>query len=732
MSARRIADRELAAPAGAGAGGHTTGIGERFGAALASPIGILLVVPGLVAAVGLFLTLLGQRALHDSTTQLGRDRFAEQTDFIARSIASSLAQSDAVLDHMRERVATWTSTDAAGPVARSLRGLMRGRAGVAYASISYPDGTFRGAYLEGAVIRFKEVRSNNGDRVMSVFDFEGTDALVLRSQERTTYDPTTRDFYRLAVASGRRVWTRPYPFFGSNQTGVTRTEPVFEAGSSTIRAVLTADFDVHALSGSMAHAAIAGARTLLYTRDGTLLAYPEGGAAIARVSPRNDRPLSHRDLGDPVVDAFFTSIQRQPTSLRTFSEFSAAGEVTLAMVTPIPGFPELGWSVAAIVPRRAFFSARATHERQSLIAAALSLLAALAVAVVFSRHVVRVRREAAVARDLARAATDRASELGSYRLIERLGQGAMGEVWRAEHRLLARQAAIKLIREESLASNGRRPGELIQRFRREAQTLATLRSRHTTELYDYGVTEDGTFYFVMELLDGMDLETLVNRHGPQPADRVIRLLVQVCSSLAEAHAAGLVHRDIKPANLFVCRAADEVDVVKVLDFGIVQADGEQRELPLSASLSVDPRDVRLTRAGQHVGSPAVMAPEQIRGQDVDGRADLYSLGCVALWLLSGRMPFQAPTALEMMGAHLYTPAPDLSSLVPGGMPAQLDRILRQCLEKGRDDRPRDAGALAEALRAIVVEPANAWTPERARSWWAERVSTAPGAQGTAA
>jgi tRNA A-37 threonylcarbamoyl transferase component Bud32 len=723
MSARRIGDRGLEAPAGAGVAGHTTGRSERLGAALASPIGILLVVPGLVAAVGLFLTLLGQRALRDSTAQLGRDRFSEQTDFIARSIASSLAQSDAVLDRMRERVVAWSPADPAGPVAHSLRGLIRGRAGVAYVSLSYPDGTFRGAYLEGALIRFKEVRSDQGERIMSVFDLEGLDGLAPRTREPTTYDPTTRDFYRLAVEMGRRVWTKPYPFFGSHQTGVSRTEPVFEAGSRTVRAVLTADFDVHALSESMAHAPIAGARTLLYTRDGTLLAYPEGAAAMARVPLRIDRPLAHGDLGDPVIDAFFASQQREPSSPGTFSEFSAGGETALAMVTPVPGFPELGWNVAAIVPRSAFFSARTVHERQSSIAAALSLLIALGVAVVFSRHVVRVRRDAAVARDLAREATDRMRELGSYRLIERIGQGAMGEVWRAEHRLLARQAAIKLIREEMLASGGRKPAELIERFRREAQTLATLRSRHTTLLFDYGVTEDGTFYFVMELLDGMDLETLVHRHGPQPPDRVIRLLIQVCSSLAEAHAAGLVHRDIKPANVFVCRAADEVDVVKVLDFGIVQGGGEQKEAPLAASASVGPGDGRLTHAGQHVGSPAVMAPEQIRGQDIDGRADLYSLGCVAVWLLSGRMPFLGETAFDMMGAHLYTAVPALASLVSGDLPAELDRILRQCLEKGRDDRPRDAGALAEALRAIVVPPGDAWTAQRAAAWWAERVAS---------
>jgi serine/threonine protein kinase len=738
MSAPRIADRDLAPPVRPLS--QPSGSGSRVGAALASPVGILLVVPGLVAAVGLFLTFLGQSALRESTGQLGRDRFAEQTAFIGRTIASSLTQADPLLDRMRQLVGTWSSSSPPAVVAHSLRGLMAGRPGIAYASISYPDGTFHGAYhREDGIIAFKEARGRPGGRVMRHYEYGDVDQLVLKSEEQSAYDPRTRDFYQLALATGRRVWTRPYQFFESRQTGVTRTEPVYErAAGRTLRAVLTADFDVHALSASMAHAPLPGARTLLYDTAGTVLAYPEGFTAMAEVPVRPDRVISLADLGDPVIDAFFARSRAGPLAPGVFTELSSGDGSVLAMVTPVPGFPELGWTVAAIVPREVFFGATIMHERQSLLAASLALLVALGVAVVFARHVVRVRQDAARARTLAREATDRARDLGSYRLIERLGQGGMGEVWRAEHRLLVRQAAIKLIRTDAMASTGAGRAELRERFRREAQTLATLRSRHTIDLFDYGVTEDGTFYFVMELLEGMDLLTLVERHGPQPPGRVIHLLLQVCSSLAEAHRAGLVHRDVKPANVFVCRAADEVDLVKVLDFGLVQAARDPHQpLPVdSVALQTSlPLDGRLTQVGHQLGTPAVMAPEQVRGEAIDGRADLYSLGCLGVWLLTGHMPFEGPSGLAIMSAHLTAPPPDLGLLAPGYLPRQLDLILRKCLEKNREHRPADAEALAEALRQVALAPAEQWTEDRARSWWAEfvaqpdEVSPAPPADG---
>jgi serine/threonine protein kinase len=678
----------------------------------------MLVMPGLVAAVGLFITWLGQSALRESTAQLGRDRFAEQTDFVARSVATNLAQTDPVLDRMRELVVGWSPSDPAGPIAHALRGLIQGRAGLAYVSVSYPDGTFQAAYLsDDGAIRFQEVRRAGSGAEMSRFDLLGGDALSLHTREASSYDPRTREFYRLAVERGRRVWTPPYAFFGSHHTGVTRAEAVWDAADSgRLRAVLTADLDLQALSVAMAHAPIEGARTLLYAKDGTLLAYPEGGLAIARLATQHDRPLLLRDLHDPVIDAFFQQVHRSGKRGGRFQTFVAHGAATLAMVAAVPGLPELGWNVAAIVPEATFFRARVVHERQSLIAAAVALLIALGSAVVFARHVSRVRRDAALARELARKATARAKELGSYRLLERLAQGAMGEVWRAEHRLLVRQAAVKLIRPEILSGAHRPPEELRERFRREAQTLATLRSRHTSELFDYGVTEDGTFFFVMELLDGMDLDSLVERHGPQPPGRVIHWMLQACSSLAEAHDAGLVHRDIKPANIFVCRAADEFDVVKVLDFGIVQASRSSTMAPVDLARS-HAEGARLTAAGQHMGTPACMAPEQAQGKPTDGRADLYGLACVAVWLLSGRMLFEYGTALGTMIAHVAEPVPDLTKLVAGELPPSLNDILLQCLSKSPDDRPKDARALAAQLRSVRFASDDEWTIERARAWW---------------
>ena len=231
-----------------------------------------------------------------------------------------------------------------------------------------------------------------------------------------------------------------------------------------------------------------------------------------------------------------------------------------------------------------------------------------------------------------------AQEMGSYHLIELLGTGGMGEVWRARHRLLARNAAIKLVRPEVLGVRNDAEARLvIRRFEREAQATAQLSSPHTVHLFDFGVTQEGTFYYVMELLAGRDLESLVREFGPVPANRALFLLRQVCHSLADAHARGLVHRDIKPANIYVCRMGLEYDFVKVLDFGLVKIKQGGGGTGTLATLD-----------GTTKGTPAYMAPEIILGEaDVDRRADVYALGCVAYYLLTGQLVFQADTPVKM-------------------------------------------------------------------------------------
>jgi serine/threonine-protein kinase len=303
-----------------------------------------------------------------------------------------------------------------------------------------------------------------------------------------------------------------------------------------------------------------------------------------------------------------------------------------------------------------------------------------------------------------------ARELGSYRLEERLGEGGMGEVWRARHRMLARPAAIKLIRPELTGALGvAQSGTVTDRFEREAQVIASLRSPHTVNLYDFGVSADGTFYYVMELLEGHDADTLIRRFGPLPADRVIHILRQICHSLSEAHARGLVHRDIKPANVFVCRYGEEHDFVKVLDFGLVRAfDDRERgadgAMPTLTSDTVVP------------GTPAFIAPEQALGRaHLDGRVDIYATGCLAYWLLTGTLVFPADSPIQHLMRHVNDPPAAPSSRTELPIPTALDRLVLNCLAKDPAGRPQSARELSDALAAI--EGADAWTEARAGAWW---------------
>ncbi len=300
----------------------------------------------------------------------------------------------------------------------------------------------------------------------------------------------------------------------------------------------------------------------------------------------------------------------------------------------------------------------------------------------------------------------RARELGSYELVEKLGQGGMGEVWRAKHRLLARPAAIKLIRAPGTEAGAASGSELRRRFELEANTIACLRSPHTVNLYDFGVAGDGSFYYVMELLDGLDADTLVRRSGALPAERVIFILRQICHSLSEAEWAGLVHRDIKPANIFLCRYGEDCDFVKVLDFGIVKAVHESGETQLTS----------LTMGLAIRGTPAFIAPEQALGSSqIDGRADIYSLGCVAYWLLTGELVFTADTQMGLLIHHAHTvPAPP-SQRTTRPIPPDLEALVMSCLEKDPAKRPQTATALE--LQLDLIDKAPRWTQARAREWW---------------
>lgn len=299
-----------------------------------------------------------------------------------------------------------------------------------------------------------------------------------------------------------------------------------------------------------------------------------------------------------------------------------------------------------------------------------------------------------------------AQELGNYQLVELLGHGGMGEVWRARHQLLARDAAIKLVRPEVLgARNEADANVMLRRFEREAKATAALSSPHTIQVFDYGMTRDGTFYYVMELLAGRDLESLVREFGPVPADRAIFLLRQVCHSLADAHARGMVHRDVKPANIYVCRMGLEYDFVKVLDFGLVKV--QHRGMAADTLLTLDHTTT---------GTPAYMAPEIIVGEaDVDRRADVYAVGCVAYYLLTGQLVFEADTPMKMLMQHVHARPVPPSERTELRIPRELDELVLACLEKDPNKRPQNAEELFRM--AQECNTCETWNQRTASAWW---------------
>ena len=290
--------------------------------------------------------------------------------------------------------------------------------------------------------------------------------------------------------------------------------------------------------------------------------------------------------------------------------------------------------------------------------------------------------------------------VGGYTLQRRLGQGGMGEVWLAQHSLLARPSAVKLIRQSVVQNDASAREKLEERFEREAKATAQLRSPHTVELYDFGVTDEGDFFYVMEYLNGFELSELVRKFGPLDPARAVHFLKQACDSLGEAHLMGLVHRDLKPENLFACHLGTQYDFLKVLDFGIVRmSKGE---------------DQTHTAAGTLTGSPAYMSPEAAQGEDVTFASDVYGLGCVAYWLLTGRPVFECTSAMQLLLQHV-SKQPLPPSEFRSDLPLELEELVLRCLAKDPSDRPLDSLELGKQLASLPLEAR--WDNEQAKQWW---------------
>ncbi len=291
-----------------------------------------------------------------------------------------------------------------------------------------------------------------------------------------------------------------------------------------------------------------------------------------------------------------------------------------------------------------------------------------------------------------------AKQLGQYRLKRRLGSGGMGEVYLAEHQMMKRPCAVKLIRPEKAGDP-----RMLARFEREVRATAKLSHWNSIDIYDYGRTDDGTFYYVMEYLPGHNIGEVVEGYGVIPPGRTVFLMDQVCGALAEAHGIGLVHRDIKPANIFCAYRGGVFDVVKLLDFGLAKPTMEKSG------------DAQLTLAGTVTGSPLFMSPEQASGEDsVDARSDIYSLGAVMYYMLTGQPPFMSDNPLKVMIAHASQEVVPLRQINPE-LPVELDEIVMRCLEKDPDHRFQDVSSLRTALRELVLE--DQWSSEQAAKWW---------------
>ncbi len=409
--------------------------------------------------------------------------------------------------------------------------------------------------------------------------------------------------------------------------------------------------------------------------------------AVRVGDPGGDLTRGHR----PAVPAGQRPLTRMATSaVAGGSGVDLSGYRDYRGVTVIGAWrwlPEYGFGVATEVAQT-----EAQRALRPLRIAFWALLALLGIAVTLlllsSRSVARLRRR-----------VDRLTRLGQYTLLEKVGEGGMGEVYKARHALMRRPTAIKLIR-------GDRAGaEDLERFEREVQLTSQLTHPNTISVFDYGRTPEGVFYYVMEYLPGLDLAQLVELQGPVPPARAVHILAQVCDSLAEAHARGLVHRDIKPQNAILCERGGLFDVVKVLDFGLVA----------EAVPAADPS------AGARVpilGTPDYIAPERLRGEvAVDPRSDLYSVGALGFFLLTAQPVFPSPTPEATCHRAVHEPAPRPSERTSQPIPSALDDLIRECLSKSAAERPAGAGDVARRLRAVAAGPA--WTPEDARRWWEE-------------
>jgi hypothetical protein len=660
-----------------------TNMSARIGARLGRPLSLAISVLALVGVVGTLSIVSSYGALCGLGRSEARATLRGHSMRLEASIGGALGTADALLARLAPHVRTVSSEQRLSllPV---LRELATARSGLTWLSASFTDGSFVGVLRsDSGELRGQESQLTPEGGVQRTFELGATG--VARELERrpTTYDPRKREFYRVALTRGKRAWTAPYPFLPSMHTGISRVEPVYD-GHQQLVAVITADFDASALAPLLGKDAASDEKRAVIAADGSVLA-THGFALPAQASWPRDRSLRVSDVNDELLDRMVEARPRiAAEGAQVVRRPGASYYVDALPVADLDGAPIVLYSARE---ERTLYGKAKLEARRGLAITGIMALMAIGLAFVLSASIARLKEARESAEQTARKAEHEMAELGSYELLEVLGGGAMGEVYRARHKLLSREAALKLIH----VAEDEDHVELSTLFFQEARRLASLRSIHTVAVYDFGLASDGRYFLAMELLYGLDLDRLVRRFGPQPPARVALILAQICDSLAEAHDLGLVHQDIKPANVFLCRLAEALDVVKVLDFGIARA--------------VGPRGARLSRAE---GTPGFMSPEQILGEPVGPLADLYGVGGIGHFLLAGRSPHTGSQG----------------ELVQSRTPKELTQLITRCLAKQPDHRPVSARVLAQALRDIARDHAHTFPDEQRALFW-ERFESEP-------
>jgi hypothetical protein len=510
--------------------------------------------------------------------------------------------------------------------------------------------------------------------------------------EQLEYDPRVRPWYLGAMETESDAdihWTDPYIFFTTKDPGITasvRFSPPNDPGATHVLGfdVLLLDISRFTSTLDVSENGVA----LVLTEDGRVLGLPRDERFV-RVESLKSAVLSPvEELGLPALSDAVAAWTQSGGAHSDAVRFRSRGQRWWAGFRPYPLGGDRSLWIAVILPESDLL-ADITAQRNKIILVTLAALAlAIVVAVLLDRAMMR-RLQTAVAE---------ARQLGQYTLESKLGQGGMGAVYRARHAMLRRPTAVKLLRSELAKDEG-----ALARFEREVQLTSQLTSSNTIEIFDYGRTSEDVFYYAMEYIAGVDLEEIVERFGPLPTSRVIYVLLQACGSLHEAHQRGLVHRDIKPSNIMLCERGVQSDVAKVLDFGLVKdvaAEG----------------DVGITMDDGNVvtGTPLYISPEAVRNEELDGRSDLYALGAVGYFLLTGVTVFDGESPLVVMAKHLQE-TPRRPSEIVDGIPSDLEAVILSCLAKEPELRPDSALQLAEMLDACAS--AGQWTNTDARAWW---------------